>query len=288
MSWPARVSSHKRVSRRDFVAGGGALVFACGTTSRAIAADNSLVSFSGFAAQGGLVVGRVSPGSHVWVDEVPVRADTGLFCFGFNYNDTEPVAVRVGTNDGASETRMVTPDTREFDVQRIDGLPQQYVSPPPEVQERISRDARAVVEARMHDINETWFAEEFLWPVDGVVTGRFGNQRVLNGEPRAPHYGIDLAVPEGTPIKAPTDGIVRLAEDLYFSGNTMVIDHGHGVSTSYLHMSRMDVGVGDRVRRGQEIALVGATGRATGPHLCWRMNWFQTRLDVALEAPARA
>ncbi len=140
----------------------------------------------------------------------------------------------------------------------------------------------------MHDIDETWFAEEFIWPVDGIITGRFGNRRILNGEPRAPHYGIDLAVPQGTPIKAPADGIVRLAEDLYLSGNTMVIDHGHGVSTSYLHMSRIDVSVGERVGRGDEIALVGATGRATGPHLCWRMNWFQKRLDVALKAPERA
>ena len=278
----------RRVSRRDFIVGGSAVAFATQTILPASGAEGNTVSFGGVAAQGGLVVGRVSPGSRIWVEGAPVRADGGLFCFGFNYDETEAVSVRIVYPNGSEETHMVSPQTREFDVQRIDGLPEQYVSPPPEVQERISRDARAVVQARMHDMNETWFAEEFLWPVDGIVTGRFGNRRILNGEPRAPHYGIDLAVPEGTPIKAPVDGIVRLAEDLYLSGNTMVIDHGHGVSTSYLHMSRMDVGVGDRVRRGEEIALVGATGRATGPHLCWRMNWFQKRLDVALMAPERA
>ena len=288
MSWSDRVDSQRQVSRRAFVVRGGALALASYMVTPAIGAESRLISFSGFAAQGGLIVGRVSPGSNVWVDGTPVRSDDGIFCFGFNYNETEPVAVRVVTSDGRSDTRMVSPDVREFDVQRIDGLPQQYVSPPPELQERISRDARAVVEARMHDINETWFAEEFIWPVVGIVTSRFGNQRILNGEPRAPHYGIDLAVPAGTPIKAPADGIVRLAEDLFLSGNTMVIDHGHGVSTSYLHMSRIDVGVGNRVGRGEEIALVGATGRATGPHLCWRMNWFQKRLDVALKAPSRA
>ena len=288
MSWSDRVDSQRQVSRRAFVVRGGALALASYMVTPAIGAESRLISFSGFAAQGGLIVGRVSPGSNVWVDGTPVRSDDGIFCFGFNYNETEPVAVRVVTSDGRSDTRMVSPDVREFDVQRIDGLPQQYVSPPPELQERISRDARAVVEARMHDINETWFAEEFIWPVDGIVTSRFGNQRILNGEPRAPHYGIDLAVPAGTPIKAPADGIVRLAEDLFLSGNTMVIDHGHGVSTSYLHMRRIDVGVGNRVGRGEEIALVGATGRATGPHLCWRMNWFQKRLDVALKAPSRA
>ena len=277
-----------QVSRRDFMIGGSALALAAQADLPAFGAESNAVSFGGFAAQGGLVVGHVSPGSQIWVDGAPVRADGGLFCFGFNYNETEAVPVRIVYPDGSEETQMVSPQAREFDVQRINGLPEQYVSPPPEVQERISRDAKAVVEARLHDMDETWFAEEYLWPVDGIVTGRFGNQRILNGEPRAPHYGIDLAVPEGTPIKAPVDGIVRLAEDLYLSGNTMVIDHGHGVSTSYLHMSRMDAGVGDRVRRGEAFALVGATGRATGPHLCWRMNWFQKRLDVALMAPERA
>ena len=288
MNRSAQAPLSGRVSRRGFIVGGSVFAFCAPTILPASGAEANTVSFGGFAAQGGLVVGRVSPGSKVWVEGDPVRVDTGLFCFGFNYDETESVSVRIEYPDGSAETRMVAPETREFDVQRIDGLPQQYVSPPPEVQERISRDARAVVEARMHDISETWFAEEFIWPVDGIVTGRFGNRRILNGEPRAPHYGIDLAVPEGTPIKAPVDGIVRLAEDLYLSGNTMVIDHGHGVSTSYLHMSRMDAGVGDRVRRGEEIALVGATGRATGPHLCWRMNWFQKRLDAALMAPERA
>ena len=288
MNRSGRTGFYGPFSRRDFMVGGGALALTTQIVIPASGAESEAVSFSGFAAQGGLVVGRVLPGSHVWVDGASVRADGGLFCFGFNYDETEAVSVRIVYPDGSAETHMVSPDMREFDVQRIDGLPQQYVSPPPEVQERISRDARAVVEARMHDIDETWFAEEFIWPVDGIVTGRFGNRRILNGEPRAPHYGIDLAVPEGTPIKAPVDGIVRLAEDLYLSGNTMVIDHGHGVSTSYLHMSRVDVRVGDRVGRGDEIALVGATGRATGPHLCWRMNWFQKRLDVALKAPERA
>lgn len=272
--------------RRAFLLGGAALAFAASLPARA-AAGKSL-TFAGSAVQGGLVEGRVTPGSQVFVGTEPVRADSGLFCFGFNYNETDAVAVRAVFPDGTSETREIAPRTREFDVQRIDGLPQQYVSSPPEVAERIARDARVVTEARLHDIDETWFADEFLWPVDGRITGNFGNQRVLNGEPRAPHYGVDIAVPEGTPILAPANGIVRLAEELYLSGNTMVIDHGHGVSTSYLHMSRMDAAVGDRVNKGDAFALAGATGRATGPHVCWRMNWFQKRLDVALKAPARA
>jgi len=276
-------------SRREFVVGAGAFAISLKLFgARAWAAEGANLSITGSPVQGGLAMGRVPVGSRVTVAGNPVRADGGMFCFGFNYDETDPVAIQAVFPDGTSESRMVTPATREFDVQRIDGLPEQYVSPPQEVQERIARDARAVGQARTFDTPETWFADAFLWPVDGIITGNFGNQRILNGEPRAPHYGVDIAVPQVTPILAPADGIVRLAEDLYLSGNTIVIDHGYGVSTSYLHMSRMDVAVGDRVTRGAPFALVGATGRATGPHLCWRMNWFQKRLDVALKAPERA
>jgi len=275
------------ITRREFIAGGIALVVVSRLGLPARAAETGL-GFSGRAAQGGLVIGHVPEGARVWVNGEPVNSAGGVFCFGFNYNDTDAVPVRVVFADGSEVTRDVTPETREFDVQRIDGLPQQFVTPPPEVEERVARDARAVVAARMHDTDQLWFAEELAWPIEGRITGNFGNYRILNGEPRDPHYGVDIAAPEGTAIAAPTGGIVRLAEDLFLSGNTIVLDHGHGVSTTYLHMSAMDVTVGDTVARGDTIGRVGATGRATGPHLCWRMNWFQKRLDVALAASARA
>jgi len=197
------------------------------------------------------------------------------------------VTVRVEYRDGTTETKTVSPAQREFPVQRIDGLPEQYVSPPPDVQERIARDARAVAEARRRDTSRTWFADQFIWPAEGTITSVYGSQRILNGEPRAPHYGVDIAAPTGTPVRAPANAVVSLASDLYLSGNTMILDHGHGVSTTYLHLSRMDYAAGRRVDRGDQIGLIGATGRATGPHLCWRLNWFQTRLDVALVAPPR-
>ncbi|MCH8859000.1 MAG: M23 family metallopeptidase, partial [Proteobacteria bacterium] len=157
----------------------------------------------------------------------------------------------------------------------------------PDVQERIARDGRAVAEARRRDTGRTWFADQFIWPAEGTITSVYGSQRILNGEPRAPHYGVDIAAPTGTPVRAPANAVVSLASDLYLSGNTMILDHGHGVSTTYLHLSRMDYAAGRRVDRGDQIGLIGATGRATGPHLCWRLNWFQTRLDVALVAPPR-
>lgn len=275
-------------SRREVLLGGAALALAGGFPARSRAAAADTLSLAGSPVQGGLVEGHVTPGTQIFVAGKPVRADGGIFCFGFNYDDADPVEVRAVYPDGRNEMRAVAPRTREFDVQRIDGLPERYVSPPQDVLEQIRRDARVVVEARNHDIDETWFADEFMWPVDGIITGNFGNRRILNGEPRAPHFGVDIAVPEGTPIKAPTDGIVRLAEFLYLSGNTTIIDHGHGVSTTYLHASRLNVAVGDRLNKGDVFALAGQTGRATGPHVCWRMNWFQTRLDVALKAPERA
>ncbi|MGE0830033.1 MAG: M23 family metallopeptidase, partial [Hyphomonadaceae bacterium] len=120
----------------------------------------------------------------------------------------------------------------------------------------------------------------FILPVEGRISGSWGNQRVLNGEPRSPHYGVDIAMPEGTPIRAPAGGIVSLAEpDLYLEGGLVLIDHGQGLISMYLHMSRLDVREGDQVAQGQVIGAVGARGRATGAHLCWRMKWRDRNLD---------
>jgi murein DD-endopeptidase MepM/ murein hydrolase activator NlpD len=175
---------------------------------------------------------------------------------------------------------------RDYKIQRINGLPEKYVEPPASVLKRIERDNRLIGAARARDTDEAWFADDFAWPVKGPVTGVYGSRRILNGVEKRPHYGVDIAVGTGTPIKAPVGAIVAMADpDLYFTGGTVILDHGHGVSTSYLHMSRIDVKVGDRVEKGATIGAVGATGRATGPHLCWRLNWFADRLDAALVVP---
>jgi murein DD-endopeptidase MepM/ murein hydrolase activator NlpD len=273
------------LSRRDVMLSGAALALA----PAALAASTTPggLRFTGNAVQGGLVIGRCGTGNQAWVDGKPVRVRNGLFCFGFGRDAAEPVAVKVRYPKDYEETREVAPKKRKFDIQKINGLPEKYVSPPKDVLERIARDAKAVAEARSHDLGDTFYADSFAWPAEGPISGVYGSQRILNGQPREPHYGLDIAAPEGTPIKSPVSGIVTLAEELYLSGNTMVIDHGHGVSTSYLHMSRQDVKVGDRVEKGQQLGLVGQTGRVTGPHLCWRLNWFQTRLDVALLVPPR-
>jgi len=270
--------------RREFVLAGAAFAAAAPSIVRAQGAG---VSVASDAPQGGLIIGDVGPGAQVSVDGKPVRVQDGRFCFGFGRDAAKPAEVRIRYDGGREITRMVAPQKRNFVIQRIDGLPEQYVSPPPEILERIKRDAYAVGEARATDTDHMWFASKFIWPADGPISSIYGSQRILNGQPREPHYGVDVAAPEGSPIVAPVGGIVTLAEELYLSGNTMLLDHGHGVSTSYLHMSRMDVKVGDRVDQGQGIGLVGKTGRVTGPHLCWRLNWFQTRLDVALLSPPR-
>ena len=162
------------------------------------------------------------------------------------------------------------------------------VDPPPEVAERIRREQARVAAARTEDRPLTGFAQHFTWPVEGRISGRFGRARVYNGKPGSPHSGMDIATPRGTPIKAPAAGVVTLADpDLYITGGTVLIDHGHGIGSNFLHMSRLDVEAGDSVEQGQVIGAVGATGRATGPHLHWGMTWFTTRIDpqLVLERP---
>lgn len=245
------------------------------------------LSFAGEFRQGALVVGQTQSGNVVQVDGRPVRVSAeGVFLLGIGRDDTEPVSIRVTGEDGTErvETRSVI--TREYRVQRIDGLPETKVSPPPEVLERIRAEAGLTRAARSRDDPRTDFLAGFVWPLEGPVTGVYGSQRILNGKPRTPHFGVDVAAPIGTPVVAPASGIVSLVHpDMYCSGGTLIMDHGHGLSSTFIHLSRILVTEGQRVEQGQVVAEVGATGRATGPHLDWRINLFQTRLDPQLVAP---
>ena len=244
------------------------------------------LELKGEIAQGGLVVGRAAPGSKVTLDgrDVPVAAD-GHFAFGFAY-DAEPTADLVARDPaGAVERRTLSVVQRQFQIQRIDGLPPAMVTPPPEVLERIMQENIRINEALRVVSPVAHFAQGWRWPATGPITGVFGSQRILNGKPRSVHYGVDVAAPKGTPIVAAAAGTVTLAGDLYFSGNTVFVDHGVGVNSSYLHMDTIVVKEGDTVQAGQKIGTLGATGRATGPHLHWGLNWFAVRLDPALVAP---
>ena len=184
---------------------------------------------------------------------------------------------------GGVETRALTIKKRRYRTQRISGLPKKMVTPPAHVMARIRSDARAIRKARLSDSDHPMFDSGFTWPAKGPITGVYGSQRILNGKPRRPHFGVDIGSPTGTPVVAAASGIVRIAEkDMYFTGGTVLIDHGYGLNSVYSHMSKVRVRVGQRVRRGDRIGAIGATGRVTGAHLDWRVNLFLTRLDPAL------
>jgi murein DD-endopeptidase MepM/ murein hydrolase activator NlpD len=234
--------------------------------------------------QGALVIGSTHPAAIVEYGGRTIRVSpAGRFAFGVGRDATGPLAVKIRQPaTGAIEHRIeVTP--RDWPIESIDGVPPATVNPPPAIAERIAREQAQVAAARNRDDAREDFAQRFIWPVQGRVSGRFGNQRVYNGTPKSPHSGMDIAAANGTPVKAPAGGIVSFAlPSLYLTGGTVVIDHGAGVSSNFLHLSRIDVKVGDRVEQGQVFAAVGATGRATGPHLHWGMNWFDIRVDPLL------
>jgi len=245
---------------------------------------------SGEFVQGGMVIGRTAPGAVVEFGDRSVRVSSdGVFVIGFHRDDPSTMKLSVLLPDGNRQSLDISVTQRDYEIQRIDGLPPKKVTPPKEVIERIQAEAALVRAARARDTELLGFAGPWIWPVEGRITGVFGSQRILNGQPRQPHYGIDIAAPEGTPFVAPAGGVVSLVHrDMYFSGGTLMVDHGHGVQSTFLHAQTIDVNEGESVRQGQKLGTVGATGRATGPHLDWRVNWFDKRLDAALLVPKRS
>ena len=250
----------------------------------AVVAGDQRIVFPAAASQGALVFGKVPGGSIVrYAGRVLRPTPYGTVVFGIGRDESGPVRVDVQRPDGLSESASITVTPRDWPIERIDGVPPATVNPPPAIAERIEREQAMVVAARERDDDRADFVQSFVWPVQGRISGRFGNQRVYNGSPKSPHSGMDIAVPQGTPVLAPAAGIVTFANaDLYLTGGTVLLDHGHGVSSNFLHLSRIDVKVGARVEQGQVIGAVGATGRATGPHLHWGMNWFDVRIDPLL------
>jgi murein DD-endopeptidase MepM/ murein hydrolase activator NlpD len=234
--------------------------------------------------QGALVIGTTHPAAIVEYGGRTLRvAPDGRFAFGVGRDAVGPVSVKVTQPaTGPVEHRIaVTP--RDWPIERIDGVPPATVNPPPEIAARIAREQALVAAARTRDDAREDYAMAFAWPVQGRISGRFGNQRIYNGTPKSPHSGMDIAAADGTPVRAPAGGIVTFAApDLYLTGGTVLIDHGAGISSNFLHLSRIDVQVGDRVEQGQVFAAVGSTGRSTGPHLHWGMNWFDVRIDPLL------
>lgn len=247
----------------------------------ALASDLAL---DGTPTQGGLVIGRTQPGAAVSLDGRAVRVSPdGLYLLGFGRDAAKQATVRIVRPDGGIVTRTIGVAARKYDVQRINGLPPKQVSPDAETLARIERERALVVAARAEEREDTGFASGFAWPAFGPISGVYGSQRILNGEPRAPHFGVDIAAPPGTPVAACADGTVTLVhEDMFLSGKTVLIDHGHGLTSTYIHLSEILVSTGDRVRKGGVLGRVGDTGRVTAAHLHWGLNLFATPLDPAL------
>ena len=239
--------------------------------------------FKGKFEQGAFILGKTKPGSQVIIDEKKIRvSEEGFFAFGLGRDRNNDIIIKV-LYEGKLEVFEKKIFKRKYKIQRIDGLPKKQVTPPKEVYERIKKDNILIGQARQTDSPLDFFKDQFVKPVDNaIITGVYGSQRILNGKPRRPHYGLDYAVREGTPVKAMMDGIVTLAEkDLYFTGGTIIFDHGHGISTLYMHLKDINVKKGQKINRGDIVGTVGQTGRATGPHLDIRLNWFDVKLDPA-------
>ena len=241
------------------------------------------VEFLGNFKQGSFILGKTDPNSKVFIDDRKVRvSNDGYFAFGLDRDRKNNVLIKIKDK---RETKLIEKKVfkRKYKIQRIDGLPPKQVTPPPEVYERIKKDNILIGKARAIDSKLVFFKDKFIYPVDKyIITGVYGSQRILNGKPRRPHYGIDFHAPEGTPVKSMMDGVVTLVEnDMYFTGGTIIFDHGHGISTLYMHMKDINVKKGQKVKKGEIVGTLGQSGRATGPHLDIRLNWFNVKLDPA-------
>jgi len=248
------------------------------------AGASAATTLKGTPIQGGLLFGHAEPGSRAFLDGAEiVISEQGDFVIGFDRDETGQRTLKIANSEGSEEVITLNVAQRQYEIERVDGLPPSTVKPDPEALQRIRDEAAMVAAARSRRDDRTDYIGGFTWPAAGRISGVYGSQRILNGEPGRPHYGVDIAAKEGSPVYAPADGIVTLAHSgMYFSGGTIILDHGQGLSSSFLHLSKILVTAGTSVHKGDIIARVGATGRASGPHLDWRMNWLDRRVDPEL------
>ena len=246
-----------------------------------ITTSSFAVTFDGKFIQGSFILGKTEPDTEVFVDKRKVKVTSdGFFVFGLGRDRKYDVVITLNKN-GIKKKIVKRVFKKKYKIQRIDGLEEKKVTPPEELYERIKRENKLIAQARNIDSDLTFFTKKFIIPVENaIITGVYGSQRILNGKPKWPHYGLDFAAKEGTKIKAMLNGIVTLAEpNLFYTGGTLIFDHGHGISTLYMHMEKIFVEKGQKVKQGDIIGTIGSTGRATGAHLDVRLNWFQIRLN---------
>ena len=238
------------------------------------------IEFKGKFLQGHYIIGITDPSAKIIIDKKNVKVSSdGYFVFGIDRDRKFDLIITKITN-GKKEKIVKKILKRKYNIQKIDGLEESKVTPPESVYKRIREENNKIGEARAINSDLSFFKNQFIMPVKGIISGVYGSQRILNGKPRWPHYGIDIAAKKGTLIKSSGSGVVTMAEDdLYYTGGTIIMDHGHGISTIYSHLETVMVSIGDKINKGDIIGTVGSTGRSTGPHLDFRLNWFQTRLD---------
>ena len=238
------------------------------------------IEFKGKFLQGHYIIGLTDPSAKIIIDKKEVKvSNDGYFVFGID-RDRKFDLVITKISNGKKNKIIKKVIKRKYNIQRIDGLEESKVTPPESVYKRIKEENNKIGKARSINSDLPFFKNKFIMPVDGIISGIYGSQRILNGKPKWPHYGIDIAAKLGTKIKSSATGVVTMAEqDLYYTGGTIIMDHGHGISSIYSHLETLNVKVGDEILQGDIIGTVGSTGRSTGPHLDFRVNWFQTRLD---------
>ena len=234
--------------------------------------------------QGALIVGKTAPENKVMLNGKAIKVSAnGDYALGFSRDEKNNSELVIISPNGLREKTTLTPLKREYNIQKVEGIAKKIMNPNKKANIRAGEDNKKITAARKVNSDLTAFAQGFVAPIDGIITGVYGSQRYYNGVPKRPHYGLDYAGKKGDPVKSPADGIILMyVPDMFYSGGTMIIDHGHGVSSTFLHLSDSYVKVGDKVNKGQLVAAVGSSGRATGPHLDWRINWFNMKLDPAL------
>jgi murein DD-endopeptidase MepM/ murein hydrolase activator NlpD len=241
----------------------------------------SLLKLKGELTQGSAIIGQLPKGAKLQVNNTVIRTtNEGGFLVGFGRDADLRQSLRLITALGEEYSETLVLTKREYNLQKVNGVPQKTVSPNKEHLKRIRKENTLVAKARKVVSEHTYFLEKFVAPMQGPITGVYGSQRIFNGVPKRPHYGVDYAGPVGSLVYAPASGVVTLAHsNMFYSGGTLIIDHGYGVSSSFLHLSEILVKDGQKIKQGDLIAKVGKGGRASGPHLDWRMNWFDVRID---------
>ena len=248
------------------------------------------VTLLGKMEQGALIRAQTTPGTEVYLNGDAIKVTPqGHFAFGFERDGVLHQELKLIYPDGLTQIKPLTINAKEYKVDKLTGIAKKIMKPDPKAQARAVKDSKQVKDARSQFTASEAFTQEFIWPLTGRISGVYGSQRVYNGKPGNPHYGVDVAAKTGTVVVAPADGVISLSvPDMFYSGGTIVLDHGYGVSSSFLHLSKLYVKQGDEIKQGQPIAEVGATGRVTGPHLDWRVNWYQMRLDPVTIVPSMA